>query len=66
MSYVRTVTGDIAPEALGVTYGHEHLLLQLPPALRDDDPDMCFDSLDAALRELGFFKAAGGGRDDHA
>ena len=27
---IRTVTGDIAPEAAGVTYCHEHLVLDSP------------------------------------
>ena len=27
MTFIRTVLGDIAPEELGVTYGHEHLVI---------------------------------------
>lgn len=60
MSIIRTVTGDIRPETLGVTYTHEHLLSQLPSPYHEADPDTSFDNMEAALRELGFFKAAGG------
>ena len=27
MTFVRTVLGDIAPERLGITYAHEHLVI---------------------------------------
>ena len=27
MTFVRTVTGDIEPAELGVTYAHEHLVI---------------------------------------
>ncbi len=48
--HIRTVSGPIAPEALGVTLGHEHLLIDLrglwdnPPAerahLKDQEPTL--------------------------
>jgi len=48
--YIRTVLGDIAPEELGITLGHEHLLIDLrglwdspPPArahLVDQEPTL--------------------------
>src|SRR5579864_5631365 len=48
--HIRTVTGDIAPEQLGITLGHEHLLIDLrglweePPGARahlsDQEPTL--------------------------
>jgi phosphotriesterase-related protein len=58
MSFIRTVTGDISPEQLGVCYPHEHLIGQPPKALAT--PDLTLDSQDAALRELRWFREAGG------
>lgn len=85
---VRTVRGDIAPEALGITLPHEHLLVDVSlrrrttndPYLRRiaeapvtmdilsdlrRNPTISADSLrlddpDMAMKELGFFKEAGG------
>ena len=58
MPVVRTVCGDIPAESLGVCYPHEHILGMPPnPA---EDPDFRLDSEQAALRELGWFHAAGG------
>ncbi len=61
MSFIRTVTGDIAPEKLGLTLSHEHLLWELPAQYREEDPDLGLDSLDAAEAELRRFHAAAGG-----
>lgn len=58
MAIIRTVRGDIAPDALGVCYGHEHLLGQPPPDLAE--PDFILDDADAAARELRWFREAGG------
>lgn len=58
MSFIRTVLGDITPSELGVCYPHEHLLGR-PPAGMDTE-DLTLDSEEAALRELGWFKQAGG------
>ncbi len=54
---VRTVLGDVAPEALGLTLGHEHLIAR-PPA--DVEDDLRLDDEDAAAAELGAFAEAGG------
>ncbi len=73
MAIIRTVCGDIAPESLGVCYAHEHVICR-PPV---EDPDLILDSEEAALRELQWFREAGGraivemttadyGRDAHA
>lgn len=57
--FVRTVTGDIPPESLGVTHAHEHTIILPGPsaevntALRLDDPD-------STVRELVTYREAGG------
>jgi predicted metal-dependent phosphotriesterase family hydrolase len=60
MSFIQTVLGRIPPEELGVTYSHDHLLFSPPVAIAQKDTDLCLDSPEAAIQELGFFKAAGG------
>ncbi|WP_328524677.1 phosphotriesterase family protein [Kribbella sp. NBC_00359] len=52
---IRTVLGDLQPEALGVTDSHDHLFFRsavLPGQELDDE--------DAAVAEVGAFAAAGG------
>lgn len=58
MAVIRTVRGDIAPSALGVTYLHEHLIGA--PLAADADPDFVMDSEQAAIEELQHFRTAGG------
>ncbi len=58
MAIIRTVLGDIAPEKMGVCYGHEHLLGEPPPEL--SKPDLVLDDEAAACRELNWFHEAGG------
>lgn len=58
MPFIRTVRGDIDPAEFGVCYPHEHVLCT-PPA-NVTDRDLTMDSEDAALKELGWFQAAGG------
>lgn len=58
MAFIRTVCGDIAPEALGVTYLHEHLIGR--PLKADSDLDFRLDSEAAAALELAHFHTAGG------
>ncbi|HYO89241.1 MAG TPA: hypothetical protein VER79_11370 [Candidatus Limnocylindrales bacterium] len=58
MAIIRTVRGDIAPETLGTTYLHEHLIGQ--PMMAGEDPDFALDSEAAAIKELRHFVAAGG------
>ena len=59
MGIIRTVSGDIAPEDLGVCYPHEHVLTRPPASV--SDADLTMDSEEAAIRELGYFRMAGGG-----
>jgi phosphotriesterase-related protein len=85
--YIRTVLGNIVPEELGITLGHEHLLIDLrglwdnPPPARahlvdqeptlenrgelmrnpyDSRPNLLIDDLELSIRELLYYKAAGG------
>jgi phosphotriesterase-related protein len=58
MPIIRTVTGDIDPEALGFTYMHEHLIgAETRP---DGDTDLNLDDEAAAITELKLFYDAGG------
>ena len=52
---VRTVLGDVAPEALGVCDAHDHLFLTSPQL-----PGQELDSAAQAARELAAFRAVGG------
>jgi len=58
-AFVRTVLGDVAPAALGMTLGHEHLLANPPAFVTDVDLQLTDEH--AALRELSLFRRAGGG-----
>ena len=55
MTAIRTVLGDIAPDALGVCDAHDHLFLRIPALPRQelDDPV-------AAAAELAGYRALGG------
>ncbi|MEM7736684.1 MAG: phosphotriesterase [Deinococcota bacterium] len=58
MSIIRTVLGDIDPNELGFTLGHEHLIGHPPEEFAEDD--LTLDSEDAAIRELESLNKAGG------
>lgn len=50
--FVRTVLGDIAPAELGVTYAHEHLVIDAGrPVLMEPDFDLA--DVDAMVTEVG-------------
>jgi phosphotriesterase-related protein len=57
---IRNILGDISPSELGVTTCHEHLIWSVPVPYADEDPDLGFDSIPAAVAELRYFKTAGG------
>jgi phosphotriesterase-related protein len=57
---IRTVTGDIDPAQLGVTYAHEHLISTPPQWMAEKDPDLVILDQDKALEEARLFRAAGG------
>jgi phosphotriesterase-related protein len=56
--FVRTVLGDIDPAALGVTYAHEHLIIDggRPVAM---DPTFDLSDVDAAVEEVSAASALG-------
>jgi predicted metal-dependent phosphotriesterase family hydrolase len=56
---IRTVLGDIAPDTLGVTMAHEHLLMTGGWPIRQE-PDFRLDSVDAAVAEVEPYTALGG------
>lgn len=56
---VRTVLGDIAPEELGFTLGHEHVFARPPEDITD--ADLRLDDEQKSIAELVSFHAAGGG-----
>jgi 5-phospho-D-xylono-1,4-lactonase len=58
MTFVRTVLGDIDPSELGVTYAHEHLVIDggRPVEL---SPDFLLADVDRVATELGDAAAAG-------
>ncbi len=60
MPSIMTVTGPINPSQLGVTYAHEHLLGAPPAWSQEQDPDFSMLSFEAAAKELGLLKLAGG------
>jgi phosphotriesterase-related protein len=60
MTFIRTVLGDIAPEAAGVCYAHEHVIID-PSYVTERYPEFELASVELASRELAEFYDAGGG-----
>lgn len=60
MTIVRTVGGDIAPEQLGMTFMHEHLIID-SPLVAQQMPHIHLPSTDDAVTELESCVAAGVG-----
>lgn len=58
MSFVRTILGDIPPEALGVCYAHEHVIID-PSFATEVDPSFLIDDVDRAIAELRECRAVG-------
>jgi 5-phospho-D-xylono-1,4-lactonase len=58
MTFVRTVLGDIAPADLGVTYAHEHLVIDGGRPV-EMSPDFLLADLDRLTEELAASAAAG-------
>jgi 5-phospho-D-xylono-1,4-lactonase len=60
MTFVRTLTGDVTPESLGVMYAHDHLFC-VPPLWKEKRlDDFLIDDLEASIADVELFKAAGG------
>ena len=60
MSFIRTLTGDIAPMDLGVTYAHDHLYCVPPLWKEKGDTDLLLDDVEATIKDVELFKATGG------
>lgn len=60
MSFVRSVLGDIAPDLLGRTYAHEHIVID-PGYVVQLFPDLLLPSVENGVKELQDLKAAGVG-----
>lgn len=60
MGMVRTVLGDVPAAQLGVTYAHEHLIIDCPMVV-DRFPHILLDDVDAAVSELEDCATAGVG-----
>lgn len=58
MKQARTVLGDVPAGALGVTYAHEHIVLD-SPLVEDRFADILLNDADAAVAELESCAAAG-------
>ena len=57
---IRTVLGDVDPGDLGITYAHEHLILDAP-IVRDRFPHILLDDVDRAVAEMSECAANGVG-----
>lgn len=57
-TFIRTVLGDIAPEFLGATYMHEHLIIDSPIVAKDFE-HIHLPSVDEAIAELRLCKKVG-------
>jgi predicted metal-dependent phosphotriesterase family hydrolase len=59
MSIVRTVTGDIAPNEMGVTYSHEHIIIEESfPVLANTQ--FLLNDTEKVIKEVNEFYALGG------
>ena len=59
MSFVRTVLGDIAPEEMGLTYSHEHIIIEESyPTI--SNPLFVLNDVNKVSRELAGFYIVGG------
>jgi predicted metal-dependent phosphotriesterase family hydrolase len=58
VTFVRTVLGDIAPAELGITYAHEHLVIDGGRPV-EMSPDFLLADVDRLAAELGAAAAAG-------
>lgn len=60
MSMIMTVLGPVAPQDLGITDFHEHLLCRPPDPHYASDPDLAVDDIGRSAEELGLFARSGG------
>lgn len=60
MSFIRTMLGDIAPEQLGFTYSHEHLVCRPPYWVERGAGDLLLDDPEKTRGDMLIFKSLGG------
>lgn len=60
MSYIRTMLGDIAPEQLGFTYSHEHIVCRPGHWADRNEDDLLLDDPEKSLKDVLDFKRLGG------
>ena len=59
MGFVRLMTGDIAPEKLGFTYAHEHIVCRPGHWLERKEEDLLLDDPEKSRQEVAAAKACG-------
>ena len=60
MPFIRTMQGDIAPENLGFTYAHEHIVCRPPHWVERGESDLLLDDPEKSCQEVALFREAGG------
>jgi phosphotriesterase-related protein len=60
MNFIRTLTGDIDPEELGVTYAHDHLYCDPPFWREQGQSDLLIDDVEGSIKDVELFVKAGG------
>jgi phosphotriesterase-related protein len=60
MSFIRTLSGDIAPEALGFTYSHEHVVCRPPYWVARGEDDLLLDDPAKSQADVEDFRDLGG------
>ena len=60
MSFIRTLTGDIGPQELGVTYAHDHLYCDPPLWREQGQNDLLINDVEASIKDVELFVKAGG------
>ncbi len=60
MSFIRTMLGDIAPEQLGFTYSHEHIVCKPAYWVERKADDLLLDDPEKSKADMLIFKSLGG------
>jgi predicted metal-dependent phosphotriesterase family hydrolase len=60
VSYIRTMLGDIAPDQLGFTYSHEHIVCRPGHWVDLGADDLLLDDAEKSQLDVAIFKKAGG------
>lgn len=59
MGFVRLMTGDIAPEKMGFTYSHEHIVCRPAYWVEHEEWDLVLDDLQKSEEEIAVVKKCG-------